>query len=39
MYACDKNLPVCAEDGKEMLTLNQHSPKPNHPPPLTHLKM
>lgn len=31
-YTCDLDLPVCAEDAKEMLTHNQHSSIPSHPP-------
>lgn len=31
-YTCDLDLPVCAEDGKQMLTLNQCPSQPNHPP-------
>jgi len=30
-YTCDVDLPVCAEDGKNMLTPNQCPSKPNHP--------
>ena len=31
-YACDLDLPVCAEDGKEALTLEHGPSKPNYPP-------
>lgn len=31
-YSCDLDLPVCAGDGRDTLTPNQHSSKPNHPP-------
>ena len=31
-YTCDLDLPVCAEDGKDALTLDQNSSRLSHPP-------